>query len=233
MSIEAIILVGGLGTRLRPLYADRPKALVPVGGRPMLAWLVDMLRDVGVQHVHLATSYLGEAIDAWVTEQSVPDLRFTLSRESSPLGTAGAIGLCASQIETSPFLVLNGDSLLPNLSVRRLFEAHRDTEASLAAVRVPDTARFGKIMFDRDGFVQTFQEKSAFGPGCVNGGAYVLTRDVLKRIPADRPLSLEADVFPQLAGERQLRAVEFEGPLLDMGTPEGLDRLNAYLTQQS
>ena len=115
--MQAIILLGGQGTRLRALYPDRPKALVPVAGRPFIEWQIDWLQRGGVTHFHLAAGHMADAIEAWAAQQ---DLSITVTREPEPLGTGGAVAYVRPHLQPGAFWVVNGDTLLPNLDFQRL-----------------------------------------------------------------------------------------------------------------
>jgi NDP-sugar pyrophosphorylase family protein len=228
--MQAVVLVGGLGSRLRPAVADRPKALASVGGRPFLDWLLLALSEQGVGRVVLATGYLAAAFDPHLAGWRALGLEVELSREASPLGTGGAARLALDRIEGDRLLVLNGDSFCP-FDLTRL-----DPAPALWLVEVEDASRFGSVELAADGRVRSFREKvGAVGPGLINAGVYFLDRADLAAIGPGRPASLERDVLPGLVG-RGLRGVVGPGPFVDIGTPQsyaaagrlfGLGRLNA------
>ena len=232
----ACILAGGLGTRLRTLYPDRPKALVPLGGRPFIEWQVSWLARYGITRIHIAAGYLGEQLRQWA-QNAAParDLHLTVSVEPEPLGTAGGLAYAVSEALGRPrrIMVLNGDTLLPAADLRRLAEvACPEGGAVMAVVEVPDAARFGTVEMDAAGRISGFREKGAAGPGPVNGGVYLLDGGVLSRIPRSGPSSLEHDIFPRLAEAGLLLAWTAPPPLLDIGTPEGLRNTGEYLRQE-
>lgn len=231
---EAIILCGGLGTRLRPLYSNIPKALVPICGRPFIEYIVEWLRAQGVRHIHLAAGYRAGQLGDWAREQRLPGINITVSVEPSPLGTAGGIKFTLPFIkDCKRLLVLNGDSLLPNASVQDLsvmFDGESDFKAVLAAVEMTERGRYGTVDISPDHRITAFREKSDQSRGFVNGGIYLMDPAILDNVPEGRPASLEQEIFPGLAAAGYLGAVKVAGPLLDMGTPEGLERMEQYLS---
>lgn len=222
----AIILVGGLGTRLRALYPDRPKALVPVAGRPFIAWLIDRLREQGVRRIHLAAGYRADQLVTWRNEQPAHD-ELTVSMESAPLGTGGGLRFAAEQVPGDELLVINGDSFLPGLDLRE-WSVHPGAWATLAVTHIEKAGRYGTVEFRDDHTVTAFLEKADREAGWVNGGIYWMRRALLGRIPAQGACSLETDIFPALANEGKLAAHRVPPPLLDMGTPEGLSAMEAW-----
>lgn len=231
MNLPTIILCGGLGTRLQDLYPALPKALVPVCGRPFIDWLLQWLRRQGGTHIHLAAGYRAHQIAEWARVFNMPGISLTCSAEAEPLGTAGGLLYAAEHVDGGRILVVNGDSYLPDLSIAALRKAH-DTGGygvTLAATRIGSAGRYGTVEFDQSGRLLAFREKADRPEGWVNGGVYVICRDILQRIPANRPSSLETDVFPVLAKEGRIGVLETPPPLLDMGTPDGLRALEAYI----
>ena len=226
----AIVLVGGLGTRLRALYPDRPKALVPLNGRPFIAWMVDWLRHHGLRRIPLAAGHRAGQLEEWRRAQPA-DADLTLAQETAPLGTGGGLRFAATSVADETFLVVNGDSFLPGLDLRAWLAAtqHRQAMAEIAVTRMEQPGRYGTVEFDKDGRVRAFLEKVERPSGWVNGGLYWMHRDVLHRIPAQGANSLEQDVFPSLAAEGVLTAHATPPPLLDMGTPEGLAAMEDFL----
>jgi NDP-sugar pyrophosphorylase family protein len=226
--LDAVVLAGGLGTRLRPAIGAHPKALAPVAGRPFLSHLFSWLRASGLQRVVLCVGFGADEVESTFGDGAELGLQLVYSRESELLGTGGALRLARPLLGGGPMLVLNGDSLLrANLST--LVEGHLRSAAAatLLLARVPDRAPFGAIEIDRRGRILAFEEKGRAGPGPVNAGVYVINRDVLEQIPEGRPVSLEKEIFPRLVGS--LRGVTVDGPLVDIGTPQSLVAAQAFL----
>jgi len=215
----AVILAGGLGTRLRPAVNDRPKVLAPVRGRPFLAYLLDQLAAAGVRRVVLCTGHLGAEIEK-AFDDSYGDLRLLYSRETSPLGTGGALRLALPYLDGDPVLVFNGDSFC-EADLPALWARHCGTgaEATLLLVRVPHTQSYGWVKLDDNGGVAAFEEKGGRdGAGWINSGIYAMSLRLIQTIPANCAVSLEREVFPKWIG-RGLGACLCEGRFLDIGTP--------------
>lgn len=226
----ALVLVGGLGTRLRPVYAEGPKALAPIQGKPFLAYLLKMLVDHGLSRVVLCLGHRARQIEQWLADQSFGvDLR--CSYEDEPLGTAGALGLAYSRYASGErVLAMNGDSIL-RLSLAAMWELHarRAAEASIALAHVPDTSRYGSIEVNDEGWVTSFSEKSTEPkPGFINGGVYLFEPSVMDRAVKDRSISLERETLPaQLT--RGLLAFKSDGYFIDIGVPQDLARAQSEL----
>ncbi|HMP89630.1 MAG TPA: sugar phosphate nucleotidyltransferase [Kiritimatiellia bacterium] len=230
---QAILLCGGLGTRLRALYSDRPKALVPVHGKPFIEYVIDGLIRQNVKHIHIAAGYRADQIKAWAEKQTHQNVHVTVSIEPASLGTAGGLKFTETFIDTGkPILVMNGDSLLMNTSFDEMIarlQNHPEWVAVLAAVEMTERGQFGTVEIDEQMNVTAFREKAERSGGWVNGGIYLMRREIFSMIPGDRSVSIETEIFPQLAGARRLGALKTQGPLLDMGTPEGLERTENFL----
>ena len=228
--LTAVILAGGLGTRLRSVVPDRPKVLALVRGRPFLAHLLDRLAEHGVRHVVLCTGYLAEQVRDHFGD-SYGDLRLVYSEEPSPLGTAGALRLALPLFESDPVLVMNGDSLC-EIDLEAFWDWHvsRQAQGTLALVNVPDDGkRYGQVETDPDGAVLSFREKSGEGYGTwINAGAYLLGVPLISTIPTDCATSLEQDVFPAWVG-RGLYGYRTEGRFLDVGTPQSYAAAEQFL----
>ena len=220
----ALVLCGGLGTRLRAAVADVPKVLAPVGGRPFLDVLVGALHRGGVRRVVLCTGFLAEQVDHHVDttlRSAFPDVTFVISREPAPLGTAGAIKHAAPWIDGT-FLLVNGDTYV-ELDLGALLAAHQRTHAliTLSALEVPDAERYGALEIAETGELRAFGEKSIAGPGVVNAGVYACEPRLLDAIAADRPVSLEREVLPALlAAGAPVFALRQPGSFVDIGTAE-------------
>lgn len=222
---EAIVLVGGQGTRLRPLTARTAKPLLPVGGVPFLAHQLARLRDAGISHVVLATSYRAETFAEAFGDGSGLGLELEYVHEDVPLGTGGALRNAAPALRggpDEPVVVLNGDILSGHAlagQVARHVQAGAD--ATLHLVRVPDARAFGCVPTDDAGRVTAFLEKMPEPvTDQVNAGCYVFRRAVLDEVPAGRPVSVERETFPGLlAAGRLVLGVVDQAYWLDLGTP--------------
>jgi D-glycero-alpha-D-manno-heptose 1-phosphate guanylyltransferase len=226
----ALILVGGLGTRLRPVYADGPKALAPIRGKPFLAYLLKMLAENGLSRVVLCMGYRAGQIEQWLADQSF-GLHIHYSHEDEPMGTAGALGLAYSRYARGErMLAMNGDSIL-QLSLASMWNLHaaRGAEATIALAYVPDTSRYGSVGVNEEGWVTAFSEKSTERkPGFINGGVYLFEPSVMDRVVKDCSVSLEREVLPtQLM--RGLLGFKSDGYFIDIGVPQDLARAQSEL----
>ncbi|MFH1970194.1 MAG: nucleotidyltransferase family protein [Verrucomicrobiota bacterium] len=228
--MQAIILLGGTGTRLQGLYPDRPKALAPIAGRPFLEWQLAWLARHGIRDAHLAAGHLAQAIRDWIASTPLKS-KVTISVEPHPLGTGGGLKFTEPFIRTDPYLILNGDSLLPNLDFHALAGVGQTpgTLITLAVTRIKEAGRYGTVEFDARKRVIAFREKTAHTGGWINGGIYLARRTLLTRMEPGKTASLETDVFPALCAEGQLGVFLSEPPLLDMGTPDGIQAMERYL----
>lgn len=245
--MKAVVLAGGLGTRLRPLTLTTPKQMLPVVDRPMIEHVLAGLARAGVDGAVLSLGYRPEAFQAAYPDGVCAGVALSYAVEPQPLGTAGAIRFAAAAAGLDEtFLAVNGD-VISDLDVGRLQDCHRrwGAEATIQLVEVDDPSRYGLVVADDDGRVRSFTEKpsaaeppgvaerpsSAETPGgaerlgparasWVNAGIYVMEPSVLDRIDADRPVSVERDTFPELAAAGTLRAVDGAGYWIDIGTPQ-------------
>lgn len=228
-----VVLCGGLGTRLRAVVADRPKALAEVGGVPFLDVLLGGLARQGAQRVVLAAGYLGDHLRAHVEARAGGALHVAVVEEPRPLGTAGALRFAQHHAGLSgPILALNGDTLFTG-PMARLAAAHTEApdgrSITLALVPPPGGARYGRVTLGAQGQVVAFEEKTDRPGGWTNAGVYALSADALEAITPGEAASLERDVLPALAG-RGLAAETFpEATFLDIGTPESLASATAFL----
>lgn len=235
---EAILLVGGRGTRLRPLTVHTPKPMVPAAGVPFLAHQLARLRAAGVEHVVLATSYLAEVFEPYFGDGSSAGLHIEYVTEADPLGTGGALRGVAHRLRSGPaepVLVCNGD-ILTGLDIGALLDVHRTSGAdvSLHLTRVPDPRAYGLVPTDPTGRVTAFLEKPQTPEQIVtdqiNAGAYVFRRSVLDGIPAGRPVSVERETFPGLLADgAHLQGMVDSTYWLDLGTPQAFVRGSADL----
>lgn len=235
---EAILLVGGKGTRLRPLTVHTPKPMIPAAGVPFLTHQLARARAAGVEHIVLATSYLAEVFEPYFGDGSELGLHLEYVTEVEPLGTGGAIRNVASRLHSGPddpVLIFNGD-ILTGLDIRALVDTHASSGAdvSLHLTRVPDPRAFGLVPTDSEGRVQAFLEKPQTPEEIVtdqiNAGAYVFRRSVIDEIPAGRPVSVERETFPGLLSSgAHLQGMVDSTYWLDLGTPQAFVRGSADL----
>lgn len=221
--MEAIVLAGGLGTRLRTVVADLPKPMAPVAGRPFLAWILDRLADAGFRRAVLAVGYRYEVIrDHFGTGYRGVELVYSV--EDAPLGTGGAMRLALEHVSGSPVFVLNGDTYL-DVDYAAMSAAHaaQGVALSLAVAQVPDVGRYGSLLIEGDR-IRAFLEKGSHGPGYINAGVYLVDAAALADIPAGTPYSFEQDLMvPSVATLRPL-AFRADGLFIDIGVPEDYER---------
>jgi NDP-sugar pyrophosphorylase family protein len=218
--IPALILVGGLGTRLRPVLPDHQKVVAPVAGRPFLFRLLDQLVDAGLTRVALCTGYKAEQV-AETVGTAYRGLSVSYSREPDALGTAGALRHALSDMPSRTLLAMNGDSYC-DVNLRALWDSHcrSQAKATLVVTQVPHTRVGGRVTFDEHGAIISFVEKgTSTESGWMNAGIYMLERLLLETVPTGRPMSIEREVFPAWVG-RGLHAFPTTGKFLDIGTPE-------------
>ena len=219
--MQAIILCGGLATRLGNISKTVPKILLEVGDRPVLNWQLELLKAVGVKEVILASGHLHEVLSEAVGV-SYRGMRIRYAREEKRLGTGGAIANAMRHTSTSPFFVVNGDVLLSNYSLcEMLAHFHQEMIGLLLSVHVDDIRAYGEIVSDSDGKVMAFREKqSTCRSGYINAGVYLFNRRIAEAFPRNREVfSIERDVFPYLSN---LYALRTEADWIDIGVPERL-----------
>lgn len=216
---EAVVLVGGLGTRLREAVPDLPKPLAPVAGRPFLAWLLDALATSGMRRVILATGYRSSQIEAAVG-QRWQGMEIAWSREEAPLGTGGALREAVRRLQGDGVHVANGDTWL-DYSPARLERRTRELGLSMgvALARVDDVGRYGAVEVE-DGRVRGFREKGGQGPGLINAGSYFLDAAALAALPDTLRFSFEEQVLVPWAARGAVAAFDHTDGFIDIGVPE-------------
>lgn len=222
MSLPAVILVGGKGTRLRPLTERTRKDMLPLVDRPLLAYTFEHLHRHGVQRAVLSCGFLPTQLqdffgDSWEGF----DLEYRV--EDEPLGTGGAVRFAAEGIRET-FYAVNGDSLREaDLAALAAFHREKGAQATILLTPVADPTRYGLVRLEADGKVQSFLEKprpEEIDTNLINAGVYVLEPEVLDLIPPDRAVSIEREVFPQLVERGTCFGLALDGYWLDVGTPE-------------
>jgi mannose-1-phosphate guanylyltransferase len=220
--VQALILAGGEGTRLRPLTYTTPKPVMPLAGRPFLSFMLDWAHGHGVDEVILSCGFMSDGVKR-VLGDIYDGMRLRYVVEEEPLGTAGPVRLALDEgILEERLLVLNGD-VLADMDLTAELDQHARTGArvTLALYPVDDTSSYGVVPTDAEGRVEAFLEKAEGDTPTnrINAGAYVVEREVIESIPAGRPVSFEREVFPALVGDG-LYGYLAEGYFIDIGTPE-------------
>jgi mannose-1-phosphate guanylyltransferase len=221
--MQALILAGGEGTRLRPLTSTIPKPIVPLVDRPFIVYMIEWLRGHGVDDVILACGFMAADVKTELGDGNQLGVRLRYVEEPTPLGTGGALKY-AEELLDERFLMLNGD-VLTDIDLSEQLAQHERTgaRATLALIEVADPSAYGLVRLAADHVVTAFVEKpppGAPGPNLINAGTYILERDVLDEMaPAGTNISIERDVFPQLV-ERGLFGYRSRAYWLDIGTPE-------------
>jgi NDP-sugar pyrophosphorylase family protein len=239
--MQAVILAGGLGTRLRSVVADRPKPMAGIAGRPFLEYQLEFLKRYNVDDLVLCVGYRHECIRDCFGDGSAWGVRIEYSVEEELLGTAGAIKLAQRHIRGA-FLALNGDSFC-EVDLRSLLHFHEHRRlagrasrllATIALTRIHDPRDYGTVGLDRRQRIVRFAEKSTShrGPQWINAGVYVLEPEILDRIPSGKKVSLEKETFPALAEGGHLHGYPSDAPLIDIGTPEGYSRFQHFIEER-
>ena len=221
--MQAVLLAGGLGTRLRSVVADRPKVMADVAGKPFLEQLLGRLAQQGVQRVVLAVGYLHEQITAHFGD-SFSGMALHYSVEDSPLGTGGAVQQALQHAAAAPCFVLNADTWL-DLDMQAMLRAHQAAQAavSMAVRHVDDVGRFGALNV-QGGHVLGFIEKGRQGPGHINAGVYLLPPDAFQGLGLPPRFSIETDYLMPQVGRLRPLAFEVTGDFIDIGLPEDYAR---------
>ncbi len=222
-NLKAVILVGGQGTRLRPLTLATPKPMVPLANKPFVSYVLEHLKEHGISDIVFSMGYLPEGIKAYFGDGSGMGVNLTYVVEDQPLGTAGAVKNVEEHIQDGDFLVLNGD-ILTDLDISGLIEHHRRKEAmgTIALTPVEDPTAYGLVRTGSESEVLGFLEKPSWDQidtNLINAGTYVLRSEVLAMIPAGIEYSFERGVFPRLVG-KGLYGYSSECYWMDIGTPE-------------
>lgn len=240
--LQALILCGGLGTRLRSVVPELPKCLAPVGDRPFLEYVLLQLRAAGIRDVTLCVGYRGQQVAEYFEAGVRWGMSLSYSLEREPLGTAGALKNAESFVRHDQFLVLNGDSIL-DVNLLKMAEYHRRhmALATLALARVASAPRYGGVRTDENGRITDFSEKGSAAnlsvavledSARINAGVYFFDRRILGRIPTAPPaVSLETDIFPRFAANDAL-GFPADGYFVDIGVPEDYARAQRELPRR-
>ena len=228
---DVLILCGGFGKRLRSIVSNKPKPLVEIDNRAFLDLLIEYLAGYGFKRFILCTGYMGSAIVEHY-ETLFEHLEILFSQESQALGTAGAVKNAEPLIQSSPFLVANGDSFC-QVDLGEFFGFHQRKAAlsSIVVTPIQHSQEFGAITLNESQEIVSFEEKKAGGKeALVNAGLYLFEKDVLSLIPPGQTYSLEVDLFPHLAG-RGFYGYAVQSKLIDIGTPERYNQALSFFSQ--
>ncbi len=221
--MRAVVLVGGQGSRLRPITYDVPKAMVPLRNQPFMGYMADFLRAAGLEGAVLSLGYLPDPIQEYFDQKDLDGFSIDYAVEDTALGTAGGIKNAERYLDGGPFVVVNGD-VLSGMDLRVAINKHKESDAlaTIVLISVEDPTAYGLVEVDHEMLVHRFLEKPAADEvttSLVNAGIYVLEPEVLARIPAGREVSIEREIFPYLQAERRLRAHVSSSYWRDIGTP--------------
>jgi D-glycero-alpha-D-manno-heptose 1-phosphate guanylyltransferase len=229
---EAIILAGGLGTRLRSTVPDLPKCLAPVGGRPFIAWLTDYFRREGIERFIFALGYKSDDFNAFFRTE-FPHGNYAISLETEPLGTGGAIRQACGKVEGKTVLILNGDTFFRiELQTLAEFHAAKNGACTLCLKPMQDFDRFGVVELAPDGQVSRFREKQYYPAGLINGGVYALEKSTLLEEDYPKVFSFEKD-FLEAGREKRLYGLVQDRYFIDIGIPEDYRRAHKELNELS
>jgi D-glycero-alpha-D-manno-heptose 1-phosphate guanylyltransferase len=235
MNIDALILAGGFGTRIRHITGDIPKPLVKVSGKPFLHWVFHNLKRHGIRRVYLLTHFGSELIEEYVKEESNDDFKISCVKEYLPAGTGGSVleFLSHAQDLSSPFLLLNGDSILKDFDlVEAINRLRGGCLGAIFGLPMQDASRYGTLKYDNQLLLKSFDEKKP-GGGVINSGVYLFSVDLFSKIKDHkRPLSIENDVIPSMIEDgAQISVIQVESPFIDIGTEKSLHEAEQFIVK--
>ncbi len=224
--MQALILCGGLGTRLRPLTYTTPKILLPVNNRSILNYHLDLLKNF--EKIVLATSYLTEKIETYIRDRNYENI--IINKEENFLGTAGAIKN-AERFFDDTFLVLNGD-VISSLDTKKLLEFHRKNDGivTIALHPVEDSSKYGVVRIEKNKVSEFIEKPKNFSNALINAGVYAIDPSFFDYVEKNKKISIEREIFPVLTKKGKLYGVPFEGFWIDLGTPETYIKANLTLS---
>ena len=227
MTSEAIILAGGLGTRLRDTVPDLPKCMAPVAGKPFLFYVIDYFQKQGISHFIFALGYKSEIIEAYIKDLGIS---FVVSFEKEPLGTGGAIAQACSMAHKKNVLVLNGDTFF-GISLQAIGDVHEQHQAACTVALKPmkNFDRYGSVLLNPDMSIQKFEEKKFQSSGFINGGIYMLNRDQFMHETFPQKFSFEKDYLEKKHGSGLLFGSIQDNYFIDIGIPEDYYRAQTEL----
>lgn len=230
--MKALLLVGGLATRLRPLSLNRPKCLFPLKNKPIIKYLLENLANSGCEEVVLAVNNLAQKIQNSLGSEQY-NIKINYSLEEEPLGTGGPIKLAEELLSEDDFLVLNGD-ILSFINYKELMYYHKryNSIATITLKEVEDPTRYGVVKFGEEETIEKFVEKPTIDSApskWINAGCYALSPKIFDYIPSNEKVSIEREIFPKLTDKKQLKGYRYYGEWLDIGVPEDYLTANKML----
>ncbi|MGA1978330.1 MAG: nucleotidyltransferase family protein [Bacteroidales bacterium] len=228
--MEAVILAGGMGTRLREIISDVPKPMAPVNGKPFLYYVLKWLSSFKVEKLVLSTGYKSESIIGYFGK-SFLNIPVEYAVEDKPLGTGGGLLAAAGHTAGDNILAVNGDTYFP-IDLSRLCSAHtkKNSLFTVALKKMKDFSRYGAVDINGDNIIM-FNEKKFCREGLINGGIYMLNRKVLSMEKFPGAFSLEKDLLEKMAGSSGLKSMVFDDPFLDIGIPEDYEKAASFLKE--
>ncbi len=225
--VSAIILAGGLGTRLRSAVPDLPKCMAPVAGKPFLYHVIQYLQERGVDSFIFSLGYMHEIIEEWILK-NYPHLNYQLSIEEEPLGTGGAILLACKKANEENVLVVNADTLF-RVDINKLLSFHHQhwADCTLALKPMNNFDRYGVVEINKDGNIQSFKEKKFYTEGLINGGLYGLNVPRLLAFGLPEKFSFEKDYLEKYYSTQKMMGLVQDEYFIDIGIPEDLAKANA------
>ncbi len=230
-ALEALILAGGLGRRLRTVVSDVPKPMAPINGRPFLGYILDQLTKSDFKKIYISVGYLADSVIEKF-RYNYNGLEIEYVRENEALGTGGAISKGLQRCSEEWVFVMNGDTYLEPDYVSMLDFARAADKPIILGANLLDVSRYGVLVTKRGGLV-SFGEKSASGPGKINAGLYCLPRNLHTPQSASHPFSFEKDWLPYLIKEYGVGVLEYSGLFIDIGVPEDLEKARNLFAMQS
>jgi len=231
LPITALVLAGGMGTRLRSVVSDRPKPMALVNGVPFIEILIHALAGKGIREFVLLVGYMADVIEKHFAQYNDKDLRIRFSCEQTPLGTGGAVKK-VEDFASDPSLLINGDTFFDG-DVDRLLQFHHEkaAEVTLSLLPVQDVSRYGSVAVNQDGLITGFREKheGAAEPGLINAGFSLISADFIRSLPADHAFSMEREIFPKLAESGRMFGFISKRSFFDIGTPKSYDDFKKFV----
>lgn len=231
--MDAIVLAGGMGTRLRSVIQDIPKPMAPVGDKPFLSFILDDLHAQGVQRVVLSTGYKHEVVEQHY-QHNYKGMEIVYSVEENPLGTGGGIQKALEKVNTSNALILNGDTMF-KVDLQEMARFHKENKAdmTIALKKMEDCQRYGTVE-TKDHQVIRFREKTEeVSGGAINGGIYILEKEVLKQMQLPEKFSFEKDFMEAYYQDLRMLGFESDAYFIDIGIPEDYAKAQQELLEIS